>query len=74
MAYEKNAYSFCAVGASLKYAPKDASIEFQAAILHALDAGVRGGNIVDYNDVKGRKHEQILKAYDRAIAKLEASK
>lgn len=63
----KAAAQWCAVGAMRKVAGAGDISD----ALRMLDTYVRDGDIVSYNDAKCRKHAQVLKVFDRAIAKME---
>lgn len=69
---ELEAHSFCAYGARIRATHdlnSSQSPTYRAT--NALDAAA-GKDIVDFNDAQ-RSKGPVLKAFDRAIAKLEAS-
>lgn len=75
---DQDAVRWCAIGAIM------CATEDTAAQSLALDAlghhGIRFASnnlakaIVDWNDYEERDHEEVLAAFDRAIAKLEKAK
>lgn len=67
----KAAYSFCAVGAIRRVAKDAADDDATEAAKALLDRCVPGYSIIDYNDAKKRKHEQVLAVFDKAIARAE---
>lgn len=69
----RRAVSFCAVGAICRVLKIDSQILGQGTPAHDLLLPGTGETfVVDFNDKKGRTQAQVLKAFDRAIAKLEA--
>lgn len=66
---DERAYQFCAAGAVEKAAGGVVEDFHEAA--EALSRCVRGGSVIGFNDAPRRKHEQILAAFDKAIARAE---
>lgn len=68
----KKACKFCATGALARVADiRKNGIEPYLDAAKFLDNAVRGkykGNVVEFNDAKGRKYEQVIETYKRAIA------
>ena len=69
---DRRACKFCASGAlsSVASTPKYGLVAFIEAAEFLDDAviGKYKGDIVSFNDAKGRKLEQVLKIFDRAAA------
>jgi hypothetical protein len=67
--FNNGKWSFCAVGA-INQVKTDSRPQYQVA--RQLLNSVVGGSIVAYNDDEGRTKEEVLVAFDRAIAKADA--
>lgn len=74
------AQSWCALGAIYFFDNNSSAFNVAEALENVLDAGViadalvAGKNpVVAFNDAPGRKHEEILALFDRAIARLESN-
>lgn len=72
--FSKNAVSFCAYGSIERVTDGDIG---ECALILDKEAGrisKKKGDLVGYNDARGRTHAQILALFDSAISRLKAKK